>query len=418
MNVLILGSGGREHSICENLKKSKKIRDLWCIPGNAGINKIAKCIKINLNDNSEILEFCLKKEIELVVPGSEEQFENGISDYLRLFNIKVFGPSKISARLESSKIFTKQICALGNIKTSKWFVTDGWKEAKKKLNSIKFPIVLKLDKLAAGKGVIVADNKEEAKNFLKKIKLGKIGKKDSKIIFEKKLKGIEASFFYLIDGKNSRFLGSAQDYKRVGEHDKGLNTGGMGCISPSPFESKKNIDFINKNFIKPTIGVMNNLGYPFKGILYAGLMFTKSDIFLIEYNIRLGDPECQALMSRLKSNFLDICIAIEQNKINSIKINLDEKKCICIVLASKGYPGNYKTGNIIKGIDNVVRHSNSYIYHAGTKLGKNDRIITNGGRVLNLVVKDKILKKARAKAYKIIKYIDCNNLFFRKDIGT
>ena len=416
MNVLVLGNGGREHSICSNLYKSKKINNLWCMPGNAGISKIAKFYKLNIDDKKEILDFCIKKKIRLVIPGSEEFLAKGISDCLRLNGINVFGPSKKSSLLESSKIFTKLICKLGNINTAKWKIINNYQTALKKIKVSKFPIVIKLDKLAAGKGVLVANNYEEAKKFLTKVKQGEIGDKSSKIIIEKKLEGKEASFFYVVDGNNSRFIGSAQDYKRVGNGNTGLNTGGMGCISPSPFENKKNIELIDKNFIKPTIKAMNYLGYPFKGILYAGLMFTNSDIFLIEYNIRLGDPECQALIARLKNDFLDICIATEKNKLKDIKINLDNKKSICIVMASKGYPDEYKSGFAIKGIKKVGNNVN--IYHAGTKLDKNKNIITSGGRVLNIVCKDKTLKKAKSKAYKLIKNIKCNNLFYRSDIGN
>ena len=415
INVLILGSGGREHSICFNLIKSKKINNLWCMPGNAGINKIAKFSKLDVNDKKNILNFCIKKKISLVIPGSEEFLAKGISDYLRLHRINVFGPSKKSSLLESSKIFTKQICKLGNINTAKWKIINNYQTALKEIKPLKFPIVIKLDKLAAGKGVLVANSYEDAKKFLIKVKQGKIGDKNSKIIIEKKLVGKEASFFYVVDGNTSRFIGSAQDYKRVGDGNTGPNTGGMGCISPSPFENKKNIELINKKFIKPTIKAMNYLGYPFKGVLYAGLMFTNSDIFLIEYNIRLGDPECQALIARLKTNFLDICIATEENKLKDVKIKLDNKKSICIVMASKGYPEKYKSGYKIKGIKEL--DNNMMIYHAGTKLDRNKNIITEGGRVLNIVSKEKTIQSAKSNAYKLIKSIKCNNLFYRRDIG-
>ena len=415
MNVLVLGSGGREHSICNNLIKSKKINNLWCMPGNAGIKEIAKFYEIDVNDKKEILNFCIKKQINLVIPGSEEFLAKGISDYLRLQGINVFGPSKKSSLLESSKIFTKLICKLGNIKTAKWKLINNYQIALKEIKLLKFPIVIKLDKLAAGKGVLVANSYKEAKSFLSKVKQGKIGDKNSKITIEKKIVGKEASFFYVVDGSTSRFIGSAQDYKRVGNGNTGLNTGGMGCISPSPFENKKNIELINKKFIEPTIKAMNYLGYPFKGILYAGLMFAKSDIFLIEYNIRLGDPECQALIARLKSNFLDICIATEKNKLKNVKIDIDNKKSICLVMASKGYPEKYKSGYTIKGIKEFG--NNMIIYHAGTKLDRNKNIITNGGRVLNIVCKEKTLQRAKSNAYKYVQHIKCNNLFYRNDIG-
>ena len=350
-----------------------------------------------------------------MIPGSEEFLAKGISDYLRLYGINVFGPSKKSSLLESSKIFTKLVCKLGNINTAKWKLLNNYQTALKEIKLLKFPIVIKLDKLAAGKGVLVANNYEEAKKFLIKVKQGKIGDKNSKIIIEKKILGKEASFFYVVDGNTSKFIGSAQDYKRVGNNNTGLNTGGMGCISPSPFENKKNVELINKNFIEPTIKVMNYLGYPFKGVLYAGLMFTNSDIFLIEYNIRLGDPECQALMTRLKSNLLDICIATEKNRLKNVKINLDNKKSICIVMASRGYPEKYNSGYTIKGINET--NNNTIVYHAGTKLDRKKNIITGGGRVLNIVSSEKTLQKAKSNAYKLVKSIKCSNLFYRDDIG-
>ena len=254
MNVLVLGSGGREHSLCYNLIKSKKISNLWCMPGNAGTNRIAKFSNLNTDDNHSILDFCIKKKINLVIPGSEEFLAKGVGDYLRLNGIKVFGPSKKSALLESSKIFTKQICKLGNINTAKWEVFENSKIALKKIRKLKFPIVIKLDKLAAGKGVLVAKDLEDAKRFLKKVEQGKIGDSNSKIIIEKKLTGKEASFFYVVDGNSSKFIGSAQDYKRVGENNTGLNTGGMGCISPSPYENEKNIDMCSNPYGKKLLG--------------------------------------------------------------------------------------------------------------------------------------------------------------------
>lgn len=338
-----------------------------------------------------------------------------VSDYLRLNGIKVFGPSKKSANLETSKIFTKRICKIAKINTAKWEVFSNSKKALEKIKNLKFPIVIKLDKLAAGKGVLVAKNYAEARKFLKKVEQGKVGNRDSKIIVENKLTGKEASFFYVVDGNTFRFIGSAQDYKRVGINNTGLNTGGMGCISPSPLENKKNIKLISKNFIEPTIKAMSSLGYPFKGILYAGLMFTKSDIFLIEYNIRLGDPESQALIARLNSNFLDLCIATENEKLKDIQIKIDKMKSMCVVMASKGYPEDYKSGHVIRGLDKI--NDNNLIFHAGTKLNKNKEIVTNGGRVLNIVSVANTFKKAQSEVYKLIKNIKCSNLFYRKDIG-
>jgi len=417
MNVLVLGSGGREHAICLNITKSSRLKYLWCIPGNAGTKKISKFCDLKLKDHKEVINFCKKKKIGIVIPGSEEYFEAGLSDSLRLEGIKVFGPSREASQLESSKIFTKKICNIAGIKTAKWKMFENVKILRNSLKSLKFPLVIKLDSLASGKGVLVAKSVVEAKKFLKHVELGYIGNKNTKIIVEEKLVGEEASFFFVTDGKNVSFLGSARDYKRVGENNTGLNTGGMGCISPSPFENSKNINKVLKEFIKPTINTMHNLGYTYKGILYAGLMFTNKGIYLIEYNIRLGDPECQGIFSRLKTDFLKVCLMTENNKLDKIKINLVKKNSLCVVLASRGYPEKYKTGFKINGI-NSLKNSAVDIYHAGTKIDNKKNFITNGGRVLNLVVKNNSLEQARVKIYNFIQKIKCSNLFCRKDIGN
>ena len=417
MNVLVLGSGGREHSICLNISKSNKLKNLWCIPGNAGTKVISKFSNINLQNHEEVISFFKKKKINIVIPGSEEYLEAGITDNLRLSGVLVFGPSKESAKLESSKVFTKKICNIANIKTAKWKLFNTAEDALSKIKSYKFPLVIKLDSLAAGKGVIVAKDYKESKIFLKKVINGLIGQENYKVIVEEMLIGEEASFFFVADGEKACYLGSAKDYKRVGEDNTGLNTGGMGCISPSPLESKKNINTVLKNFITPTLETMNKLGYPFKGILYAGLMFTKKGIYLIEYNVRLGDPECQSIFSRIKSDFLNIALMTEKKKLDKINIKLDKRKSLCIVMASKGYPEKYETGFKIEGLNNIIDSSVS-IYHAGTVLNNKNQIITNGGRVLSLVIKEKELERAISKGYTLIKKIKCSNIFFRKDIGS
>ena len=417
MNVLVLGGGGREHSICLKLKSSKKIKNLWCIPGNIGTRKIAKFEDLNLNQKEKVLNFCKKKKINLVIPGSEIYLADGISDSLSLEGIQVFGPSKQASMLESSKIFTKKICNLAGINTAKWQIFNSYLEALKKIKSISFPCVIKLDSLASGKGVIVAESLKEAELFLKKVKSGQIGNKKSKVIIEDKITGEEASFFFIVDGKSAKFLGSAKDYKRIGENNTGANTGGMGCISPSRFENKKVITKVLNEFILPTINIMHNLGYPYKGILYAGLMFTKKNIYLIEYNVRFGDPECQAILPRLNSDLLNLLLATINNRLNQYKVKLEKNKSVCIVLASKGYPGKFKSGYEISISKNITSKS-TYLFHAGTKLNKNRKIITNGGRVLNLVVKNKNLKNAVDLAYETISNIKCENLIYRKDIGN
>lgn len=415
MNILVLGSGAREHAICRAIKDSKDRIKLWCFPGNAGIDSVCEKEKLKSIQADDVVEFCKKKNISLVVPGSEEFLDAGIADALLLENIQVFGPSKYASKLETSKIFTKKVCHLSKVKTAKWSVYKNAKDALVNLKNKKFPLVLKMDSLAAGKGVSVAKNYNEASLFLTKINKGLIGNKSSKILLEELLIGEEASFFFTVDGKNAKFIGSAKDYKRVGENNTGPNTGGMGCVSPSPLENSKVINKVINKIIYPTLKTMEKLGHPYKGILYAGLMFTKKDIFLIEYNVRLGDPECQAIMNRLKTNFLKIILSSINNNLNKIKIEFKKQFALCVVIASEGYPEKYKKGFKIKGIP--LKEKKIIIYQAGTELSNKRELLTNGGRVLNLVVSHKNLIEAKNIIYKNINSISWKGAFYRKDIG-
>jgi len=415
MNVLVLGSGGREHSICLSLKKSKYLKNIWCFPGNAGTSEICNQTKLKLITFDQILNFCITNLVDLVIPGSEEYLEDGIVDILKLNNINVLGPTRAAAKLESSKIFTKNISRLSNIRTAKSIIYNNVNEAILKIKKQKFPLVLKLDNLAAGKGVIVAKSYLEAKSFLENIKKGNIGSTKSKILQEEVLKGEEGSFFFMVDGKTAKYIGSAKDYKRVGNGNLGPNTGGMGCISPSPLESKKVINIILNEIIKPTLNTMFNLGYPYRGVLYAGLMFTKKGIFLIEYNVRFGDPECQAILNRLETDFLKICLNSEKQTLDKVNIKLSKEKSVCLVVASEGYPEKYKKGYEIMGLNKKL-FLKSEIIHAGT-INKKNKIYTNGGRVLNILAKNKNLKKALEQVYSRVKYISWKGSFYRTDIG-
>ena len=418
INILVLGSGGREHSICDLLYKSDRIKNIYCCPGNAGIAKVSKQTKINVNDFDSIVKFCKKNKIDMVIPGSEVFLEKGISDYLQLEGISVIGPSKFASLLESSKLFTKKICDLSSIKTAKWFACVNAKEAKDHITKMKFPLVIKMDSLASGKGVCVTKNLKEANDFLDNIIIGKLGNSESKIILEECLFGEEGSFFFAVDGTEIKFLGSAKDYKRASEGNKGLNTGGMGCISPSPKENRKVILTITKEIIKPTLKAMNDLGYPFSGFLYAGVMFTKRGIYLIEFNVRLGDPECQAVLNRLKTNFLDICLAIKNKKLKSLKIKKTKDVAVCIVLASQGYPEKYSKGIEIFGINSFKNKENLKVYHAGTKKDQKGKFLTNSGRVINIICLDKKMNNALDLAYDICNKIYWKGYFFRRDIGS
>ncbi len=418
MNILVLGKGGREHSICYELSMSNKVGKVYCAPGNAGIALVSKIAKIDANNFMAVLKFCRKKNISMVIPGSEEYLEKGISDFLIMEGISVIGPSKFASSLETSKHFTKKVCDLSGIKTAKWILCDDAKQAKKKIESKKFPLVIKMDSLAAGKGVMVANTIKEAKKFLNNIISGKLGNNRSKVIIEECLIGEEGSFFFAVDGTNAKFLGSAKDYKRVGDGNQGLNTGGMGCISPSPKETRKVVSDIMLNIIKPTLKTMNELGYPFTGFLYAGVMFTKKGIYLIEYNVRLGDPECQAVLARIKNSFLDICVALKNKNIKNINVALHRGVSSCVVLASKGYPKKYKKGLKINGIKHYDNARNIKVYHAGTKKDEKGNYITDGGRVLNVVSKGKNIKEALTLTYEVCSKISWKGYFFRTDIGS
>ena len=413
-----MGAGGREHSICYELSKSKNIKKVYCAPGNAGIANISNIAMLDTKNFKSISNFCKKNKIDTVIPGSEEYLEQGISDYLIMEGISVIGPSKYASLLETSKYFTKKICDISGIKTAKWTVCDNARQAKKLLENKKFPLVLKMDSLAAGKGVLVAKKLQEAKKFLNNVEKGNLGDKGSKIIIEECLFGEEGSFFFAVDGNNVKFLGSAKDYKRVAEGNKGLNTGGMGCISPSPRETRKVVSDIIHTIIKPTLKTMQALGYPYTGFLYAGVMFTKKGIYLIEYNVRLGDPECQAILGRIENGFVDICIALKRKNLKKLKVKLSNDKTSCVVLASKGYPEKYKKGIKISGIEDYNNTQNIRIYHAGTQKDSKGNFITAGGRVLNIVCKDKNIKKALTLTYDICKKVSWKDYFYRKDIGS
>ena len=414
MKVGILGSGGREHALCFSLKNSKKIKEIYCLPGNAGTSLIATNVNIDLNDFKKLKNFILKKKIDFVIIGPEQPLVNGIVDYLEKFKIKVFGPNKIASRLEGSKIFTKKLCKKYKIPTAKFGIFSNKKQAISFLQSCTFPIVIKADGLAAGKGVYISENYLEASNAIIEIFNGKFGKAKN-LLIEEFLKGEEMSFFIISDGKSFKIFGTAQDHKRVFEGDKGQNTGGMGAYSPSRLETEKlNQKIINK-IIKPTLKGLKDINCEYRGFLYAGLMIVGGDPYLIEYNVRMGDPECQTLLPKLKTDFLLIIKKCIEQKLNDLEIEWYDDKTICIVLCSKGYPNEYKK-NIIINLEKISLNKNQFIFHAGTKV-INDIIVSNGGRVLNIVTKSKNFKSARDSSLKIIKRINWDNGFYRSDIG-
>lgn len=415
MNIAVLGSGGREHSICFKLKQSKHINKIFCIPGNAGTNKVAENINIDILDFKNISNFLKNNNIKVVLVGPEIPLVNGIKDYLEKKNFFVFGPSKAASRLEKSKTFTKKLCKKYKIPTAQYKSFSSMKGVRDYIKNMNTPIVIKADGLASGKGVYICNNKNIAFKKCKEINEGKF-KSSRKFVIEEFLSGEEASYFILSDGKNYKFFGTAQDHKRIGEGDTGPNTGGMGAYSPSNIITNKVEEKIKKEIIEPTLKGLKILGCPFVGILYAGLIIKDNQPKLIEYNIRLGDPECQVLMMRLKTDLLKIIIACKKKQINKLAIKWSNKKAITIVASSKGYPSKQSKVSEIKNTNKILLNNNQYLFHAST-FNKNNRIFTSGGRVLNATAVNKNLRSGRNTCIDMLKKINWKDKYFRKDIG-
>tara|TARA_B100000686_G_scaffold159072_1_gene166685 strand:+ start:371 stop:1636 length:1266 start_codon:yes stop_codon:yes gene_type:complete len=415
MNFAVIGSGGREHAICYKLKQSLKIKKLICIPGNAGTQKLASNIDADLTDFNNLYKIINKYNIDFVIIGPEQPLVDGLVDYLNKKKIKVFGPDKFASQLEGSKAFMKKLCKKNKVPTANFGTFNNFSGAAAFIKKNKLPIVVKADGLASGKGVFICNSVNDALKNTKEILNGKF-KSSKKVILEEFLHGEELSYFIIVDKNSYKFFGSAQDHKRVGEGDKGLNTGGMGAYSPTPLLTKKLDNKIKKKIIEPTLKALKNLGHPYKGFLYAGLMIYKDEPYLIEYNIRMGDPECQVLMMRLKTDLVDIIKCVIDNKINNIKIKWYKKNCITIVLCAKGYPSEYIKNSEIKNLANVKSDNNNQIFHAGT-YKKNGKIFSKGGRVLNITSLSKNLLEARNNSLSNLKKINWHDGFYRKDIG-
>ena len=415
MIIGIIGSGGREHAICAKILESNKAKKLYCFPGNAGTSLIAENVNINIGEFKKIKDFALENKIDLIIVGPEKPLVDGIVNYFEKYNIKIFGPEKIASKLEGSKIFTKKLCKKYKIPTAKFGIFNNAKEANTFLKNSKFPIVVKADGLAAGKGVYICDNLISGKNAVKEIFDGKFGlAKD--ILIEEFLDGKEMSYFIISDGKTYKKFQTAQDHKRVSEGDKGKNTGGMGAYSPSRLIDQGLDNKIIKKIIEPTLRGLNEIDSKFKGFLYAGLMIVKNEPYLIEYNVRMGDPECQAILPRLKTDIVQLFSACCEYKLSSINIKWYKEKSLCVVLCSKGYPDKYKNNILIKNLKKIKLKKNEFIYHAGTKNNKN-KIYSNGGRVLNFVVISNNFYSSREKIIRLIKNLNWSNGFYRKDIG-
>jgi phosphoribosylamine--glycine ligase len=415
MKVGIIGSGGREHALCAAIKKSKKISEIYCFPGNGGTSTISKNIDLDLNNFEDLKKFILKNKIDLIVVGPEKPLVDGIVDFLENNNIKVFGPNKIASQLEGSKIFTKNLCKRYKIPTADFGIFQNIEKSHEFLNECKMPIVIKADGLAAGKGVYICENKDQAKTGIEEIFNGKFGKANC-VLIEEFLEGDEMSFFIISDGKSFKKFGTAQDHKRVNEGDRGKNTGGMGAYSPSGFENDLLDNKVLEKIIKPTLTALNDMKTEFKGFLYAGLMIVNNEPFLIEYNVRMGDPECQTILPRLETDFLEILIACINQELDSTNVIWSNDKSLSIVLCSKGYPESYKNEVEIKNLEKISLNKNEYIFHAGTKI-LNSRIFSNGGRVLNFTVKSNGYKNSRTQALNLIEKLKWENGYHRKDIG-
>ena len=416
MNIAIIGSGGREHSICYKLNKSYIINKIYCIPGNAGTKKLAININLDINNFKAIYDNIKNKKIDLIIVGPEAPLVKGIVNYFQNKKIKIFGPTKNASKLEGSKIFMKTFCKKFNIPTGNFKEIKNLIHAQKCIKNIKLPIVVKSDGLASGKGVTICNSKKKALKNIKQILDGKFSS-SSKVFIEEYLEGEELSYFIITDGKNFKCIGTAQDHKRIGEGEIGLNTGGMGAYSPSQIMNKSLEQKIINKIIKPTIRGMNKIGNKYLGILYAGIIVKNNEPKLIEYNIRFGDPECQVLMMRLENDLIKLIFSIFNKKLKNTKIKWSKNPGITIVAANKGYPKKFKKNTEINGLEKFSGTKNKQLFHAGTDTNDNGKFIATGGRVLNSTVVSNSLKKARDEALLILDKLNWKNKYYRRDIG-
>ncbi len=415
MRIAIIGSGGREHAICHKISQSKKVTKIFCLPGNGGTETISENVNIDIKNFGKIKEFLINKNIDITIVGPEEPLVNGIVDYLDSNGLKVFGPDKYCSQLEGSKIFTKKICEIENIPTAKFKILKDINTSINYLKNTEYPIVVKADGLAAGKGVYICENFLDAKKAVEEIFNGKFGKANE-ILIEEFLIGEEMSFFILYDNNTFKIFNTAQDHKRVFEGDKGKNTGGMGAYTPSRLINKILEDKIINKIILPTLNFLKKKNSKYIGFLYAGLMIKNNEPYLIEYNVRMGDPECQTILPLLRNDFLEIIESCINGTLNQLSLKWKSEKSICIVLSSKGYPEKFEINIQIEKLGDILTNKNEYIFHAGTNLF-DKKYFSTGGRVLNFVSVDKNLKIARKKSLKLIEKLNWKNGHYRSDIG-
>lgn len=417
MKVLVVGSGGREHAICASVAKSPKVDKIYCAPGNAGIGQIAECVPIGAMEFDKLVDFAKENEIDLTVIGMDDPLVGGVVDKFEEADLRVFGPRKNAAILEGSKAFSKDLMKKYNIPTAGYENFDSPEEALKYLETAKMPIVLKADGLALGKGVLICQTREEAMEGVKTLMLDKkFGDAGNTIVIEEFMTGKEVSVLSFVDGKTIKIMTSAQDHKRAKDGDQGLNTGGMGTFSPSPFYTEEVDDFCKKYIYQASVDAMAAEGRPFTGIIFFGLMLTEDGPKVLEYNARFGDPEAQVVLPRMKNDIIDVFEACIDGKLDEIDLEFEDNAAVCVVLASDGYPVSYEKGFEIKGLEKFDDMDGYYVFHAGTKLD-DGKIVTNGGRVLGVTAKGDTLKEARANAYEATKLIDFDNKYMRTDIG-
>ena len=418
MKILIVGSGGREHAIAMSVAKSSRAEKIYCAPGNAGIGQIAQCVPIGAMEFEKLAAFAKENAIDLTIIGMDDPLVGGIVDVFEAEGLRVFGPSRAAAILEGSKAFSKDLMKKYRIPTAAYETFDDPEKALAYLETAKMPIVLKADGLALGKGVLICNTLEEARDGVKEIMMDKkFGSAGNHMVIEEFMTGREVSVLSFVDGKTIKIMSSAQDHKRAKDGDQGLNTGGMGTFSPSPFYTKEVDEFCHKYIFQATVDAMAAEGRPFKGIIFFGLMLTEDGPKVLEYNARFGDPEAQVVLPRMKNDVIDVMEACIDGTLDQIDLQFEYDAAVCVVLASDGYPVSYEKGFEIRGLEKFEDSDGYYCFHAGTKLDENGKIVTNGGRVLGITAKGADLKEARANAYKATEWVEFENKYMRHDIG-
>ncbi len=419
MKVLIVGSGGREHAIAWKVAQSKKVEKIYCAPGNAGISQVAECVSIGAMEFDKLVAFAKEKEIDLTIIGMDDPLVGGVVDAFEAEGLRVFGPRKNAAILEGSKAFSKDLMKKYNIPTAAYENFTDMEKALEYLQTAKMPIVVKASGLALGKGVIICQTKEEAEEAVKEMMAdGKFGAAGNEIVIEEFMTGREVSVLSFVDGNTIKIMSSAQDHKRAKDGDQGLNTGGMGNFSPSPFYTEEVDAFCQKYIYQPTVDAMKAEGRPFKGIIFFGLMLTPDGPKVLEYNARFGDPEAQVVLPRLENDIVDVFEACIDGKLDEVDLKFDNNRAtVCVILASDGYPLAYQKGFVIEGLEKFENNEGYYVFHSGTKFNEKGQFITNGGRVLGVTANGATLKEARANAYKATEWVQFENKYMRTDIG-